>query len=172
MSFIKEIKYLLKNNIHLLHEKFNVDYPISTLIWTFKTYKLNYQFINKYLDEQVKMMYDFFIENNITSDTINIFNKKFNTEFKYKSLKSLFNKRGYKLTNSKTYVIKQNISVKYTKQMVEEMYQFYLDNDLTSKTIDILNQKFNTSFTHKNFQVILRKHNFYLKDSRKKYNPI
>lgn len=39
-----------KNNIHLLHEKFNVDYPISTLIWTFKTYKLNYQFINKYLD--------------------------------------------------------------------------------------------------------------------------
>ena len=35
------------------------------------------------------------------------------------------------------------------------MYYFYLDNDLTSKTIDILNQTFNTSFTYKNFQVIL-----------------
>lgn len=29
----------------------------------------------------------------------------------------------------------------------------------------------NTSFTYKNFQVILRKHNFYLKDNRQKYNP-
>lgn len=43
-----------KANIHLLHKKFNVDCSISTLIWTFRTYKLNYQFINKYTDEQVK----------------------------------------------------------------------------------------------------------------------
>lgn len=160
-----------KKNLHLLHEKFNVSHTIKALTLTFRIYKLDYKFVNKYTDEQVKTMYDFFIRKNITSDTINIFNKNFNTDFKYNSLKSLFYKRGYKLTNSKTYVIKQNISVKYTKQMVEEMYQFYLDNNLTSKTIDILNQKFNTSFTHKNFQVILRKHNFYLKDSRKKYNP-
>lgn len=159
-----------KANIHLLHKKFNVDCSISTLIWTFRTYKLNYQFINKYTDEQVKIMYDFFIENNITSETINIFNEKFNMDYKYKSLKSLFNSRGYKLTNSKTYIVKQNYPVKYTKKMVEEMFQFYLDNNLNSKTIDILNQKFNTSFTHKNFQVILRKHNLYLKDNRKKYN--
>ena len=159
-----------KNNLHLLHKKFNVNCTYSGLIWTFKSYKLNYQFINKYTDEEVNIMYDFFIENNITSETINIFNEKFNTGFKYKSLRSLFNKRGYKLTNSKTYVVKQNNPVKYTKQMVEEMFQFYLDNNLTSKTIGSLNQKFNISFTHKNFQVILRKHNFYLKDNRKKYN--
>ena len=160
-----------KHNLHLLHEKFNINHTIKALTWTFRTYNLDYKFVNQYTDEQVKTMYDFFIKKNITSDTINIFNNNFNTDFKYNSLKSLFNKRGYKLTNSKTYVIKQTISVKYTKQIVEEMYQFYLDNDLTSKTIDILNQKFNTSFTHKNFQVILRKHNFYLKDNRKKYNP-
>ena len=133
-----------KHNLNLLHKKFNINHTIKALTWTFRTYNIDYKFVNKYTDEQVKTMYDFFIRKNITSDTINIFNDNFNTDFKYNSLKSLFNKRGYKLTNSKTYVIKQNISVKYTKQMVEEMYQFYLDNDLTSKTIDILNQKFNT----------------------------
>ena len=160
-----------KNNLYLLHEKFNVDCSIATLIWTFNTYGLSYQFANQYSDEQLKTMYNFVIEKNITSKTIDIFNEKFNTNFKYKSLISLFYKRGYKLTDSKTYVVDKNVAVKYTKKMVVEMYQFYLDNNLTVQTIDVLNQQFNTKFTHKNFQVILRKHNFHLPDKRKKYHP-
>ena len=126
--------------------------------------------VKKYSDEQLKNMYDFVIEKNITSKTVNIFNKKFNTNFKYHSLKSLFNKRGYKLTDSKTYVVDKNVAVKYPKKMVEKMFHFYLDNNLNIKTIDILNQEFNTSFTHKNFLAILRKHNFCLQKT-KRYNP-
>ena len=101
-----------KNNLYLLHEKFNVDCSIATLIWTFNTYGLSYQFANQYSDEQLKTMYNFVIEKNITSKTIDIFNEKFNTNFKYKSLISLFYKRGYKLTDSKTYVVDKNVAVK------------------------------------------------------------
>ena len=85
-------------------------------------------------------------------------------------MKSLFNKRVYKLTDSKTYVVDKNVAVKYPKKMVEEMFHFYLDNNLNIKTIDILNQEFNTSFTHKNFLAILRKHNLCLQ-KRKIYKP-
>ena len=86
-----------KNNLYLLHEKFNVDCSIATLIWTFNTYGLSYQFANQYSDEQLKTMYNFVIEKNITSKTIDIFNEKFNTNFKYQTLTNLFRANGLKI---------------------------------------------------------------------------
>lgn len=72
MNYKKIYFQIIKNRIN---NPLPLDELIATLIWTFNTYGLSYQFANQYSDEQLKTMYHFVIEKNITSKTIDIFNE-------------------------------------------------------------------------------------------------
>ena len=94
----------------------------------------------KYTFELVKEMFDFYIKNELSPTKIDVLNKQFYTKFTAKALKKLFNRHNLKLPIY--------IKPKYSKEMVEEMFEFYIKNKLTSKTIDVLNKKFNTDFKY------------------------
>ena len=99
----------------------------------------------KYPYEFVKTMFDFYIDNKLTPSKMDVLNKKFNTSLSDKALKNLFYKYDLKITN---YIDCSLFKQKYDKSKVQEMFDFYIQNNLSSKTIDVLNKQFNTSFIY------------------------
>ena len=113
----------------------------------------------KYSYEFVKEMFDFYIQNNLTSKTINVLNKQFHTDFIYVTLKKLFYKHNLKISDYRE-------QKRYTKEKVKEMFNFYIQNNLTSKTIDILNKQFHTDFIYATLKKLFYKHNLKISDYR------
>lgn len=46
-------------------------------------------------------MFEFYVNNNLSPKQIDIFNKNFNVNFDYARLKGLFNRNGFKISQSK-----------------------------------------------------------------------
>ena len=114
----------------------------------------------KYTFELVKNMFDFYIKNELSPQKIDVLNKQFHTNFKDKTLKTLFNRHNLKLPKFPIY-----IKPKYSKEMVEDMFEFYIKNKLTAKTIDVLNKKFNTDFKYPTLIYTFHKNNLKISKS-------
>ena len=84
-------------------------------------------------------------------------NKKFNVDFNYTKLINLFNKNKLKLTEQKTYVssVKQ-----YSRQEIQDIFTFYVENGLTPKTVHILYEKFNMDFNYNRLKALFNRNGF------------
>ena len=117
----------------------------------------------KYPYEFVKTMFDFYIDNKLTPSKMDVLNKKFNTSLSDKALKNLFYKYDLKITN---YIDCSLFKQKYDKSKVQEMFDFYIQNNLSPKTIDVLNKQFNTSFIYATLKKLFYNHNLKITDYR------
>lgn len=115
----------------------------------------------KYPFKLVRNMFEFYIQNNLSTRTIDVLNKQFNTNFKSNALKNLFNRNNLKINGHKSNGYKSNRYKRYciSKEMIVEMFDFYIKNKLSPKTIDVLNKQFNTDFTYDVLKGLFRKHN-------------
>ena len=118
----------------------------------------------KYPYEFVKIMFDFYIQNNLSSKTIDVLNKQFHTDFVYATLKLLFYKHNLKISDHRE--CKQQ--KRYTKEKVKQMFDFYIQNNLSSKTIDILNKKFNKNLTYNALTKLFYKNNLKISEYKGK----
>ena len=117
----------------------------------------------KYSFELIKNMFDFYIQKKLSPKTINILNKEFNTDFTYNTIKTIFNKHNLKITaHRENDFFKQ----KYSKEIVEEMFDFYIKNNVYPKTISVLNEKFKTNFTYSTLQQLFSKHKLKISEHR------
>ena len=55
----------------------------------------------RYSLKEITNMFEFYIHNNLSPKQMDIFNKKFNVDFNYNRLKGLFNRNGFKISQSK-----------------------------------------------------------------------
>ena len=122
-----------------------------------------YEQQTKYFFELIKNMFDFYIKNNLSPKKINVLNKKFNTNFTYNTLKTIFNKHNLKITNHRE---NSFFKQKYSRKIVEEMFDFYINNNIYPKTISVLNEKFNTNFTYSTLQQLFSKHKLKISEHR------
>lgn len=159
--------YVLNNltseNMDLLNEKFNTNLSYNELkkmfyrnglkLTSHESYKIKL-ILSK---AKVKDMFQFYVNNNLTSKNIELLNKKFNVDFNYTKLINLFNKNKLKLTEQKTYVssVKQ-----YSRQEIQDMFTFYVENGLTPKTVHILNEKFNMDFNYNRLKALFNRNGF------------
>lgn len=88
--------------------------------------------------ETVKQMFDFYVLNNLTSENMDLLNEKFNTNLSYNELKKMFYRNGLKLTSHESYKIKLILS----KAKVKDMFQFYVNNGLSPKTVHLKHEQF------------------------------
>ena len=117
--------------------------------------KAVYEQLTKYPYEFVKSMFDFYIQNNLRPKTMYLLNQHFDINITYLTFKMLLNRHQLKISDYKeSLYFKQ----KYSRQMVEEMFDFYISNNLYPKTINVLNEKFNTNFTYDTIQQLFRKY--------------
>ena len=117
----------------------------------------------KYPYEFVKTMFDFYIDNKLTPSKMDVLNKKFNTSLSDKALKNLFYKYDLKITN---YIDCSLFKQKYDKSKVQEMFNFYIQNNLHPKTIDVLNKQFHTNFIYATLKKLFYQHNLKITDYR------
>ena len=117
----------------------------------------------KYPFKLVKNMFDFYIQNNLTPRTIDVLNKQFNTNFKYDNLKKLFYKHNLKITTRSGYSV---LNPKYSKEMIKNMFDFYIQNNLYPQKIDVLNKQFNTNFKYSTLRRLFNKNNLKISDYR------
>lgn len=141
---------LKPNTIDVLNKHFNQKISYTALQKLFYRHNLKltqhqlYDTTKKHDLETVKQMFDFYVLNNLTSESMDLLNKKFNTNLSYNALKKMFYRNGLKLTNHESYKAKLILS----KAKVKDMFQFYVNNNLTSKNIELLNKKFNVDFNY------------------------
>ena len=158
-EYIKTLfDFYIKNNISpktmgILNKQFNTSFAHATLKRLFYKYNLK---ITDYRDSSVlkkynydknkiQEMFDFYIKNNITQKTMGVLNKQFNTSFAHAALKSLFYKYNLKISDYRD--CPSLIKYSYDKNKIQEMFDFYIKNNITQKTMKIFNEQFNTSFT-------------------------
>lgn len=110
----------------------------------------------KYPYEFVKTMFDFYIDNKLTPSKMDVLNKKFNTSLSDKALKKLFEFHKLKVTEHPEY---RHIGQKYSAETIKEMFNFYISNDLSPKTIHVLNKKFNQNLTYTALKKLFYKNN-------------
>lgn len=116
-----------------------------------------------YSYKYIKALFDFYIDNKLTPKTIDVLNKQFNTNFVYDTLKKLFYKYDLKITNYKSSSI---IKYHYDKNQIQEIFDFYIQNNISAKTISILNKQFNDNFTRSGLNRLFRKYNLKISDYR------
>ena len=116
----------------------------------------------KYPKNKVKSMFDFYIQNNLSPKTIDVLNKQFHTDFVYGTLKSLFYKHNLKISDHRE--CKQQ--KRYTKEKVEQMFDFYIKNELSYEKIDVLNKQFYTDFVYATLKKLFNRHNLKISDYR------
>ena len=147
------VNHLTPNTIDVLNKHFNQKISYSALQKLFYRHNLkltqhqSYDATtkNKKHDvETVKQMFDFYVLNNLTSENMDLLNEKFNTNLSYNALKKMFYRNGLKLTSHESYKAKLILS----KDKVKDMFQFYVNNNLTSKNIDLLNKEFNVDLNY------------------------
>ena len=119
--------------------------------------------LTKYPHEFVKKMFDFYIQNNLRPKTMYLLNQHFDINITYLTFKKLLNRHQLKISNHKeSLYFKQ----KYSRKMVEEMFDFYISNNLYPKTINVLNEKFNTNFTYDTIQQLFSKYKLKISEHR------
>ena len=138
-------------NIHMVNEQFGTNFLYESLTRLFLRHNLklsDYEYFKqrsicgiKYDKAQVQEMFQFYVNNKITKNNIHVFNEHFNTQHSYASILKLFQRNGLKLSNHDFYKRKS-----YGKKLIKEMFQFYVENKINSKTMDVLNKKFGTNF--------------------------
>ena len=168
--------YVLNNltseNMDLLNKKFNTNLSYNALKKMFYRNGLKLTSHESYKAKlilskaKVKDMFQFYVNNNLTSKNIDLLNKEFNVDFNYAKLIKLFNKNKLKLTEQKTYVssVKQ-----YSRQEIQDMFTFYVENGLTPKTVHILNEKFNMDFNYNRLKALFNRHGFKIVQLRRQY---
>ena len=156
----------------ILNKQFNTSFAHATLKRLFYKYNLK---ITDYRDSSVlkkynydknkiQEMFDFYIKNNITQKTMKIFNKQFNTSFAYAALKSLFYKYNLKISDYRD--CPSLIKYSYDKNKIQEMFDFYIKNNITQKTMKIFNKQFNTVFTNDQLIGVFYRNNLKVSDYR------
>lgn len=147
------VNHLTPNTIDVLNKHFNQKISYSALQKLFYRHNLkltqhqSYDATtkNKKHDvETVKQMFNFYVLNNLTSENMDLLNEKFNTNLSYNALKKMFYRNGLKLTSHESYKAKLILS----KAKVKDMFKFYVNNNLTSKNIDLLNKEFNVDLNY------------------------
>lgn len=119
--------------------------------------------LTKYPHEFVKKMFDFYIQKNLRPKTMYLLNQHFDINITYLTFKMLLNRHQLKISNHKeSLYFKQ----KYSRKMVEEMFDFYISNNLYPKTIGVLNKKFNTNFTYKTLLQLFKKNQLKISEHR------
>ena len=110
--------------------------------------------LTRYPYQLVKDIFDFYIHNKLKPKNMDVLNKKFNTNITYMTFKTLLNRHNLKISD-----YRENLyfKQKYSRKMVEEMFDFYISNNLYPKTISVLNKKFNTNFTYKTLLQLFKK---------------
>ena len=154
-EFVKKmLDFYIQNNltpktIDVLNKQFNTDFIFVTLKMLFYKHNLkisDYREQKRYTKEKVKQMFNFYIQNNLSPKTINVLNKQFNTSFIYATLKKLFYKHNLKITD---YRDNSLFKQKYSKEIVVEMFNFYVTNRLSSNKMNVLHTQFNNNITYK-----------------------
>lgn len=163
---------LTSENMDVLNEKFNTNLSYNALKKMFYRNGLKLTSHESYKTKvilskaKVKDMFKFYVNNNLTSKNIELLNKEFNVDFNYAKLIKLFNKNNLKLTEQKTYVspVKQ-----YSRQEIQDMFTFYVENGLTPKTVHVLNEKFNMDFNYNRLKALFNRHGFKIVQLRRQY---
>lgn len=154
---------LTSENMDVLNEKFNTNLSYNALKKMFYRNGLKLTSHKSYKTKvilskaKVKDMFQFYVNNNLTSKNIELLNKEFNVDFNYKKLIKLFNKNNLKLTEQKTYV---SLVKQYSRQEIQDMFTFYVENGLTPKTVHVLNEKFNMDFNYNRLKALFNRNGF------------
>ena len=171
--------FYIKNNItqktmKIFNKQFNTVFTNDQLIGVFyrnnlrvSDYRDGFIFIQKYNYDknQIQEIFDFYIQNNISPKTISILNKQFNANFTSSGLKRLFYKYNLKISDHKDCSILKR-KYNYDKNKVQEMFDFYIKNNISSKTMDIFNKQFNTSFTIDKLRQLFYRNNLKISNYR------
>nr|DAJ88122.1 MAG TPA: HNH endonuclease [Caudoviricetes sp.] len=171
------INKLTPNTINILNKQFNNKITYTALQKLFYRHNLkltqhqSYDATtkNKKHDaETVKQMFDFYVLNKLTSENMDLLNEKFNTNLSYNALKKMFYRNGLKLTSHESYKTKVILS----KAKVKDMFKFYVNNNLTSKNIELLNKEFNVDFNYAKLIKLFNKNNLKLTEQKTYVSPV
>lgn len=152
---------LTPKTIDVLNKQFHTDFVYATLKKLFYKHNLKIsdyrecQNQKKYAKEKVKQMFDFYIQNNLSSKTIDVLNKQFKTSFIYATLKKIFYKHNLKISD---YRDNSPFKQKYSKEIVVEMFNFYVKNRLSSNKMNVLHKQFNNNITYKALKKLFEFH--------------
>lgn len=118
----------------------------------------------QYSFELVKAMFDFYVVNKLSPNTINVLNKQFDNNITYNAFKKLLYKHDLKITEHQKYKRHLNRKRKYSKETVKQMFNFYAVNNLTPDTIGILNKQFHTNLSYKQLNKMFHRDKLKLKE--------
>lgn len=118
----------------------------------------------QYSFELVKAMFDFYVVNKLSPNTINVLNKQFDNNITYNAFKKLLYKHDLKITKHQKYKRHLNRKRKYSKETVKQMFNFYAVNNLTPDTIGILNKQFHTNLSYKQLNKMFHRDKLKLKE--------
>lgn len=106
-------------------------------------------------------MFNFYVINRLSPSKMNILHKQFNNNITYRALQNLFQFHNLKVTEHPEY---RYISQKYSTETIKEMFNFYVSNNLSPKTIHILNEKFNVNITYTVLKKLFYKNNLKIRE--------
>jgi len=118
--------------------------------------EINLQY-KKYTKKQVKEMFDFCVANKITAHNIHLLNDEFGTNFLYKSLTRLFVRHGFKLSDYSFFKQRSEQCTRYSKEKVQKMFQFYVENKITKHNIHMFNEHFNMQHSYSSIKELFRR---------------
>lgn len=170
---------LSPNTINVLNKQFDNNitynafkkllYKHDLKITEHQKYKRHFNRKRQYSIETVKQMFNFYAVNNLTPDTIGILNKQFNTNLSYKQLNKMFCRDKLKLKEHSLYIVPKN-NIRYSLNEIKNMFEFYIDNNLSPKQMDIFNKEFNVNFDYVRLKGLFNRNGFKISQSKNKLN--
>ena len=170
---------LSPNTINVLNKQFDNNitynafkkllYKHDLKITEHQKYKRHFNRKRQYSIETVKQMFNFYAVNNLTPDTIGILNKQFNTNLSYKQLNKMFCRDKLKLKEHSLYIVPKN-NIRYSLNEIKNMFEFYIDNNLSPKQMDIFNKEFNVNFNYLRLKGLFNRNGFKISQSKNKLN--
>lgn len=136
--------------------------------------EINCEYV-KYPPEQVKEMYNFYVNNKINKKTIHVFNQKFDTKLSSESIRKIFYRNDLLLSEHEVYKVKRiRGGKKYTADKIQQIFNFCLKNKITAKTIHLVNDKFNTNFLYESLTRLFLRYGLRLSDYKQstKYSKV
>lgn len=173
------VNNLSPNTINVLNKQFDNNitynafkkllYKHDLKITEHQKYKRHFNRKRQYSIETVKQMFNFYAVNNLTPDTIGILNKQFNTNLSYKQLNKMFCRDKLKLKEHSLYIVPKN-NIRYSLNEIKNMFEFYIDNNLSPKQMDIFNKEFNVNFNYLRLKGLFNRNGFKISQSKNKLN--
>lgn len=175
--------FYVKNNLNpqkmdVLNQYFDVDLNYDRLTNLFYRYGFKISQHTSYIApknniryslDEIKNMFDFYVENNLTPEKMNIFNQYFNVDFNYDRLTSLLSRYGFKKAQHESYIVPKN-NIRYSLNEIKNMFEFYIQNNLSPKQIDIFNKNFNVNFNYNRLKNLFNRYGFKIFQSKNKLN--